>query len=678
MRGAITAGNFLQMFPYSLWKGNGATALREPFSIVLTRSTAKALFGKEDAMNETVRLDNNHDLKVTGILDDLPANSTFQFKYLIPFSYYEQTDPTVKSDRTGGWYENSYQLFIQLMPGVTFEQALARIRNIPKQHDPTLNYELTLQPLKDWHLYANYQDGKAAGGFIQYVRLFSIIGLLILAIACINYVNLSTAQSEKRRREVGVRKAIGSRRSQIILQFLLESLVITMIAFIFSIIFVQLALPSFNLLTNGEIAIPYGNPIFWCIMPGLVLVTGLIAGSRPAFYLSSFRTIHILKKTIRVGKAAMLSRKILVVTQFSCSIALIISTCIVYRQLQYAKNRDAGFNLNRLMMTDLNIDLRRNYIALKNDLLQSGLVDAVTKASSPATEVYWHTALDKWPGKNAGESINIGAIGISRDYFQTLGMKLVAGNGFTGDIGTDTLGVIFNETAVRQMRLKEPLNQVVTFVGQPLRVVGIAKDALMESPYIPGVPVMFLSDAKWADAGTMIYRLSPAVGTREAVAKLEKIFAKYNPAYPFGYQFADEAYGNKFNLEVLIGKLAGIFSGLAIFISCLGLFGLAAYTAEQRTGEIALRKVLGASVLQVWGLLSANFVALVLISCLIASPVSYYFLHSWLNGYAYHISIGPGVFLLSAIIAMAITVVTISFQAMKAALANPVRGLRSE
>jgi putative ABC transport system permease protein len=676
--GTIAASNFLQVFPFPLWRGDPSIVLRNPYSIVITRSLARSLFGKEDAVNETVRLDNEQNLTVTGILDDLPANSSFQFEYLIPFSFLEATKPFVKQQRAAGWYANSYQLYVQLQPGATWAQTMARAKDLPGRHDKTVNYSLTFQPLKNWHLYGTYENGVETGGFIQYVRLFTIIGLLILTIACINFVNLSTARSEKRAREVGVRKAIGGLRGQIIGQFLVESLVLTAIALFFSVLFTQLALPYFNALTNSSIAIPYAQPLFWCILTGLLFLTGLLAGSRPAFYLSSFRTVNILKGKRMSGKGPALARKILVVTQFSCSIALIASTFIVYQQLQYARNRDTGYNVNRLLQSALNPPLSKNYNALKNELLGSGVVSAVTRSSGPATGIYWHTDLSGWPGKRPDEQILFGAIGVSKDYFRTLGMKLVAGTGFTGVDGADTLGVVFNETAIGKMRLKDPLNQVVYFSGQPLRVVGVVKDAWMDNPFSSADPVMFLSDAKWATSAAILYRLSPSVGIHEAITRLETIFDKYNPAYSYDYQFADDAYADKFRLETLLGRLAAIFAGLAVLISCLGLFGLAAYTAEQRTKEIGVRKVLGASVLSIWKLLSTEFMLLVGLSCVIATPVAYYFLQHWLRDYHYHITIGGAPFILSALVAVTITIMTVSVQAIKAGLANPIDSLRTE
>jgi len=535
-----------------------------------------------------------------------------------------------------------------------------------------------LHPLKDWHLYNEFKNGKATGGFIEYVRLFSIIGILVLAIACINFMNLSTARSEKRAREVGVRKAIGSGRIGLIYQFLLESILITSLSFLLSLLFVQLALPSFNALTGSYLHVPYSSIGFWCALLIFVLLTGLAAGGRPAFYLSSFNPVRVLKGNVQAGKSATLPRKILVVVQFACSVALIISTAIIYQQIQFVKNRPTGYSANRLVMTDMNGDLYQHYDALRDELLSSGLVESLAASTSPATQVTSHFSLEKWPGKAAGdENVNIGAIWVSNDYFQTLGMTLAAGRVFSGDWKNDSLNVIVNEATVRRIGLKDPVNQMISWNGsdKPVKIIGVVKDALMESPYAPVEPAIF----GHSQGGFVItYRLAKNADPHTAIEKIGKVFEKYNPAYPYQYKFVDAEYARKFSLEMLVGKLAGLFAGLAIFISCLGLFGLAAYVAEQRTKEIGIRKVLGASIGQVWMLLSREFVVLVMVSCVIAAPAALYFLKHWLEKYKYHIDIGPGVFIASGIAAIIITLFTISFQAIKAALANPVLSLRTE
>ncbi|HEX4850372.1 MAG TPA: ABC transporter permease [Puia sp.] len=677
IQGGQVGEDFLKIFQYELSEGNSNTALKNPYSIVLTQQTSKALFGNEDPINKTVRFDNKNNLKVTGILKDIPSNSTLQFSYLVPFSYLETTDSWVKLARTKGFGWTNFATFVKLRGGTTLAQVAPKIRDLEKTEKDnfmSMATNIILDPLENWHLYNKFANGKAVGGFIEYVRLFSIIGILVLSIACINFINLTTARSEKKAKEVGVRKAIGSGRNQLIFQFLTESVFYTFIAFIFSILIVQWTLPAFNSLTGEAIRIPFDNYIFWLTVLGCVLLTGLFAGSRPAFYLSSFEPAKVLKGKIYVGKTASLPRKILVVLQFSCSIALIISTFIIYQQVQFAKDRPSGYDKDRLMISDMNQDLGNNYTAIKNELIKKGLASSVTTASKSISNAGMHRDVDDWPGKRPGESVNMAVIHVSDNYFETLGMSIKVGRNFIGP--ADTLNVIFNEAAVKLLRLKDPLNQTITWIDSKLRIVGIINNAMMASPFAPDDPTIYLYDPKPQDV--IMYRLSPGVKTHEAITQLTSIFNKYNPAYPYTYTFADDNYAAKFRFEVLIGKLTGLFAALAIFISCLGLLGLAAYMAEQRTKEIGIRKVLGASASQLWILLSIDFIVLVLISCLIASPVAFYFMNSWLEQYEYRIAINPVVFLVAAIAALFITIFTISFQAIKASVANPVKSLRTE
>jgi ABC-type antimicrobial peptide transport system permease subunit len=680
INGGFAGADFLQIFQYPLLQGNAAEVLKDPASIVLTKATAIALFGNSDPINRTVRLDNQYNVKVTGVLADVPGNSSLQFKYILPFSFYVQTQGWIKDNATN-WNLDPIQTFVGLQNGVALAQAEPKIKTIIAKYNPSAfrsnKLQAFLHPLTHWHLYSNFTNGLEAGGFIDYVRMFSIIGILVLIIACINFTNLSTVRSERRAREVGVRKAVGSLRKHIIIQFLIESVLVTFIAFVFALFFVVTALPAFNQLTAGTTTMPWQSIPFWGIMIGYVLVTGLLAGSRPAFYLSSFQPVKVLKGTLQVGKTATLPRKILVVLQFTCSIALIISTVIVYQQIQYAKNRPTGYDASRLVMTDASTDLDHNYAALKHDLLETGLVTGITKSTAPATDVYSWTGVDDWQGKNPGESLGVGTVGITDDYFKTLGMQLLQGRDFAHNNGYDSTEVILNEAAVKRLRFKTPLNQEIFWNNhRKIRVIGVVKDALMLSPFSPPEPTFFVYNPVWSSS--IMYRLSQNADASTALGKFSSIFNKYNPSYPYIYHFADESYAAKFNQEVLVGRLSGIFAALAIFISCLGLFGLAAYVAQQRTKEIGIRKVLGATVPQLWVLLSKDFVVLVFISCVIASPLAWYFLNGWLQQYDYRITIGPAVFILSALVALFITIITISFQAVRAALANPTRSLRSE
>jgi putative ABC transport system permease protein len=677
--GIIAGAEFLQIFPFQMLEGSPENALSDPGDIVLTQGTAIALFGRWDVVNRMIRF-NDRNLKVTGVIRDIPRNSSLQFGYITSFSAFSASGWVHAA--TTNWNHTFFRLYASLKPNVHYAQMEPKARMLVKKYSPatytTFQQQVIMQPLQDWHLYTDYRNGVAIGGLIDYTRMFSIIGIFVLLIACINFVNLSTARSGKRAKEVGIRKVVGSTRQGLIWQFLVECIVVTFAAFLLSLLLVQGVLPPFNALAKTAIHIPYANGFFWMIMISYVLVTGLLAGSRPAFYLSSFQPIRVLKGAILSGRSATLSRKILVVLQFTCSIALIISTIIIYQQIQYAKNRPRGYDPNRLITSDAgNVD----FPALKHEALQSGVVTSMTKALSPATDVYSHNTIDNWPGRMPNEPLSLAMNALcDTDYFKTLGTSFIAGRNFTGNFGADSVCVILNEAAVKRMRFKEPLNQVISWslsnAPHDLRVIGVVRDALTNAPFAEAEPTIFIYQPGWTF--TVMYRLSPAVSTASALERLKPLFNKYNPDYPYEFHFVDENYAAKFELETLIGRLAGIFAALAIFISCLGLFGLAAYVAEQRNKEIGIRKVLGASVSQVFLLLTRDFFILVLAGCAIASPVTYYFLRSWLQNYYYHIDIGVGVFIISGGMAILITFFTISYQAIRAAVANPVKSLRSE
>jgi ABC-type lipoprotein release transport system permease subunit len=671
--------DFLKIVQLPLVAGSADNALSDPNSIVLTESVARALFGKTDPIGKIVRASDYVNFKVTAVLKDLPPNSTLQFGCIIPWRYFNNGWARMSSTN---WDHNLFKLYASLKPNVDYSQVAPKIKGLVQKYAPTtygmMKQQVIMQPMEDWHLYNVYKDGVPAGGLIDYIRMFGVIGILVLVIACINFTNLSTARSEKRAREVGIRKVIGSTRKALIAQFLLESVILTFLSFVLSLILIQGVLPSFNALAATHIAIPYTDGWFWLIMVSYVLLTGLLAGSRPAFYLSSFQPVKVLKGKIAVGTSAIQSRKVLVVLQFTCSIALISSTIVVYQQIQYGLNRPRGYDPNRLLFTE---GWGTAFPALKHDVMETGVVTSITQSLSPMTDVYSHNAIDAWPGKQANEAMIAAGLAVGdTDYFKTVGMQLLAGRNFTGKPGDDSASVILNEAAVRRMRLKQPLNQTIhwelSWVPRNLRVIGVVKDALTNAPFSPAEPAIYVWQPGWSFTTT--YRLSPNVSTSAALERLRPIFSKYRPDFPFQYHFVDDKYAEKFAVEKLVGRLAGIFAALAIFISCLGLFGLIACVAEQRTREIGIRKVLGASVSQVLVLITKDFIVLVGVSCVIASVAAFYFLQHWLDGYYYRIHLGAGVFLGSAAGAIAIAIVTVSFQALKAALMNPVESLRAE
>jgi putative ABC transport system permease protein len=672
--------DILNIFQYPLLKGNANEVLKDPESIVITQSAAKALFGDADPMGKIIRHDGSENLKVTGVLKDIPENSSFRFDCITTFQSFATQD-WVKAAITK-WSDNYFQLFVSLKPNVTYAQVESKIGGLVQKYAPnsynTFHQQIIMQPIQDWHLYTDYKNGVATGGLIDYLRMFSIIGILVLLIACINFMNLSTARSEKRAREVGIRKVAGSSRQGLILQFLIESIVLTCLAFLVSLLIVQLALPAFNALAGTNIRLPLANAGFWLIMLGYVLITGLLAGSRPAFYLSSFQPVKVLKSAMKAGPSATMGRKALVVLQFTCSIALIISTVIIYQQIQHAKDRPRGYDPNRLINTGADY---HSYKSLKEKVMQSGVASSMGISLSPATEIYSHNTIDNWPGRLPNEplSLAMNALG-DPDYFKTLRIPFISGRTFTGIDSVDATDCILNEAAVRRMRLKDPINQYIHWslsnAPNRLRIIGVVKDALTNAPFAAAEPTIFVYQPTWAYAVQL--RLSPNVSTQIALATLKTIFVGHNPGALFQYHFADENYAAKFQLEMLVGRLAGIFAAFAVFISCLGLFGLAAYVAEQRTKEIGIRKVLGASVPEIFLMLTKDFIVLVIISCVIASPIAFYFLQNWLQQYAYRISISPLVFAGSAVVAIVITAVTISFQAIKAALMNPSKSLKAE
>lgn len=676
--GTEVAADFFKIFQFKFLRGNPATALQQPDNIVLTESAAKSLFGNNDPMNQTVRWNNVSGLKVTGIIEDIPQNSYFnEFEYFMSFAHYENRQNWVKQARTQ-WDNYSFQMYVELDENVTQAQVESKIKGLIKQHDSTAKSEVALHPLTKWRLYNEFHEWKADGGLIDYIKMFGVIGFLVLLIACINFMNLSTARSEKRAREVGVRKSIGSDRRSLIFQFLGESIFIAALSYITALLLLILLLPSFNLLINEKISIPFGSPYFWIISLLIIAATGVLAGSYPAFYLSSFSTIRVLKGTFKPGKYSSLPRKVLVVTQFTASVALIVSTIIIYKQIQKVQSRPVGFNPNGVVQVDMKDDLFKNYEVVRSEMLATGLIEGVTKSSSPISAIWSNWLVEDFPGKEPGENVSVATIATSPYYFQTLQIKIKQGRDFYNDGSkTDSANVLINEAAVKRMRLKEPLGQYINLgSGARLTIVGVTENTIMSNPFEPVGPALFFQNPDWSS--TLMFRIKSNVSASKAIAAITPIFQKYNPAFPFEYHFTDEEFGKKIRFEMMVGKLAAIFAVLTILISCLGLLGLSAYVAEQRTKEIGIRKVLGASAFNLWQMLSKDFILLVLLSSVIAVPVAYYYMNQWLQKYNYRTDIPWWVFAAAIVLALIIAVVTVSFQSIKAALSNPVKSLRTE
>jgi putative ABC transport system permease protein len=654
--------------------------LKEMKSIFLSESLAKKLFGEADPINQVVMMDAKWDLKVTGVYEDLPKNSTFSdASYFAPLDLYIDGWGSLDA-----WDNYFVYIFVQLFPNGDFEKTSEIIKDVMTAHvdEETLQSkpEVFLHPMSQWHLNAEFKNGELVPSKrMMSVWYYSAIGIFVLLLACINFMNLSTARSEKRAKEVGIRKSIGSLRSQLIQQFFGETLLVAMIAAIISLLVVQLSLPWFNDVSDKNISLPITNPVFWLGVVGFTLFTGLLAGSYPALYLSSFNAIKVLKGTFKAGAFAMIPRRVLVVVQFTVSITLTIGTIIVYQQIQFAKNRPVGYSRNNLLgMRAASPEYKGQYHALRNELKNTGAVEEIAEANYSIIDTRGNNGGFSWHDKKYDATFN--TIFVTHEYGKAIGWEFVDGRDFSREFASDLSGIIINESALEILGIENPVGESINWSPSDNRgdykILGVVKDMVKGSPYEPTNPsIIFLSenDMQW-----LYIKMKPTASAHEALPKIRSVLASIVPSAPFDYTFADEAYGAKFRAEERIGKLATLFSGLALLISCLGLFGLASFMAEQRTKEIGIRKIMGASVTNLWRMLSKDFVVLVLVSCGLAIPISFYFMNSWLGQYEYRTTISWNVFAITGIGALVITLLTVSFQAIKAALMNPVKSLRSE
>ena len=668
-----------EMLTLKMLKGTWA-GLKDPYSIMLSESVAKTLFGDADAMDKVIKMDNQYNVKVTGVYEDLPYNSTFrQMTFLAPWSLYEISQPGLKT-MEDPWRPNNFQIFVQLTDHADLDKVSAKIKDVKKknirQEQLKFNPDVFLNPMSKWYLYSTFKNGHRIGGRIENVWLFGMIGAFVLLLACINFMNLSTARSEKRSREVGIRKAVGSLRRQLVTQFFSESLLVAGFAFVVAVFLVMLIMPYFNDVADKKLAMLWTNPVFWLLGICFSILTAIIAGSYPAIYLSSFQPIKVLKGAYKAGRFAAVPRKALVVVQFTVSIVLIIGTIVVFRQIQFAKNRPVGYNRDGLLTISLSTpDIHNHFEAVRNELLESKAIAEMAESSSPPTNSWSSTSGLDWKGKDPSLSVDFQYNEVSHQYGKTIGWQFMGGRDFSKDFATDSSAIILNETAAKFMGLKDPVGETVTWFTIPYKVIGVVKDMIIDSPYEPNRPLIY-NLAK--DPGIINIKINPGISTSAALAKIEAVFKKYNPGSPFQYHFTDEDYARKFYDEVRIAKLTTFFSILAVMISCLGLFGVASFIAEQRTKEIGVRKVLGATIVNVWGMLSGDFVFLVLLAFIIATPVSYYFLNNWLQKYEYKTDVSWWIFAVTGLGTLLITLLTVSFQAIKAAMMNPIKSLRSE
>ncbi len=674
-RGYFASEEFLEMFEFPLVAGNASQVLNDPSVIVITESTAKALFGNEDPINKIIRIDNENDVKVSGVLKDIPKNSSFQFDILIPWKYRETHNPWVRKNTTN-WGNYSFQVFVEL-DNASSEAAVEKsIKGMLAAHEEkqTKN-EFYLYPLLRWRLFSNFEDGIETGGMNDYVQMFTVIAIFIIVIACINFMNLATARSERRAREVGIRKSVGSRRMELILQFIGESTFISFLAFAVAILAAQLLLPYYNELVEKQLTIDYTSGKFWLYSFGLIFVTGIVSGSYPAFYLSSFQPVKVLKGKVSVGKGASTPRKILVTLQFGFSILLIISTIVIYQQIQLVKNRELGYDQENLVTINYTNEVRKNYQPIKLDLLATGVVESVTKSNSAITDVTSNNFLG-WPGKPEELRVIFTTVTTEYDYIKTMGVKLVEGRDFSEDFKSDSSAIIINKAALALMNLEDPIGTELDLWGGKRKLIGIVDDVLMDDPFRPVKPMFIIFDREWIDAMTV--RLKKTKDIQGAMATVQKVFEKHAPAYPFEYKFADVEFQKKFTTINLTSTLASLFAGLTIVITGLGLFGLASYTAEQRTKEIGIRKVLGASVSSLVGLMSKDFSRLVILSFVISAPLAWWLLKMYLERYTIRTGIEWWVFPVTGLIALMFALAIVSTQAFRAAQANPATSLRSE
>ena len=683
----LTAGMFAEpgladILSFRTIDGRKAS-LDDPASILICESMAKALYGDAAATGKTLTFDDSTVFRVGGVIPDMPYSSDFRgVNFFVPWSNYEQLHAWVAS-AVGNWTTNSFQGFGLLAPHADLAKIQAKVFGELNGHGRTDKPEVVLQPMSQWHLYDNFINGKNVGGSIQYVWMFGIIGEFVLLLACINFMNLSTARSEKRAREVGIRKSMGSLRSQLVGQFLGESLFLALLSFFLALALVELSLPWFNVVADKQIHIFWDRLSFWVPALGLTLLTGLVAGSYPAFYLSSFNVVKVLKGGFKAGRGVALPRKVLILLQLTVSVTLIIGTIIVYQQIAYVKNRPVGYTREGLITVEIiNPAIMRHYAAIRQELLLAGVAVDATWSSSPTTTIQNNQGGIEWEGKDPNLSPSFAVIWGSMDFGKTVGWQFVAGRDFSRDFPSDSSAIVLNESAVKYMGLKNPIGSIVrddnsNSANKDYHVIGVIQDMVMGSPFTPVKQSIFMIDDS-NRANVITVRINPALSASSSLKTIGGIFRKYQPSEPFEYTFNDESYARKFALEDRIGKLASFFTVLAIFISCLGLWGMVGFMAEQRVKEIGIRKVMGASVLHLWALLSRDFILLVGGSFLVALPLAYRIMSGWLEHYAYRVTISVWVFVATVLLALFITLATVSWQAVRAARANPVRSLRAD
>ena len=675
MAGSFSGADFFKMFSFPLLQGDAETALKAPGSVAISRKMAEQFFGSiENAFGKTIRYENKEDLQVTAVFENLPATSSVQFEFLRSWTDFVKANEWVQN-----WSNTSPATYIQLRKGAEPAKVENELRDFIyryKEKNEGSHVELALQPYTEKYLHSTFKNGYVNGGRIEYVRLFTIVAFFILVIACINFMNLATAQSAKRAREVGLRKVIGAMRISLFKQFIGEAMLLTFCAVLVALAVAGILLPGFNSLTGKQLTLPFQQPLFWVSLVALVSATGFVAGSYPALYLSSLNPVRVLKGSLKFNWSSIFFRKGLVVFQFTLSIVLIVGMIVIYRQMDYIKTKNIGYDRENLVYIPIEGDLAKNYAAFKAEAQNLPGILAISKMRNSPTVIEHHTGNLSWPGKDQNLVLSIADGVVGYDFVKTMKLSLVEGRDFSKEFGTDSTGFLLNESAAKKIGFKQALGQTLLFGNRPGKVVGVLKDFHFNSLHQTIEPLVLRLNENWT-WGTILVR-TEAGKTNESIAGLEKLCKQINPRFPFTYQFSDEEFTKLYKSEEVVSGLFNFFAFLAFFISCLGLFGLSTFTAAQRTREIGVRKVLGASVSDIIGMLSGNFLKLVGIAILIGFPVAWLVMNLWLQNFAYKTSIEWWMFALASGVAISVALITVSFQAIKAAVANPVRSLRTE
>lgn len=653
--------------------------LKDLNSVLVSESVATALFGTKEVIGETIKLDGEFDIQIAGVYENIPSSSNYTHLDCIG-----SWDFFLNRFDLGNthWGNSWFRTLVQINDGLTIAEVSEKIKNAKAKHvtgtdNAKYKPELFLHPMSNWKLYAQFENGKNIGGDIKYIWMFGAIGLFVLLLACINFINLSTARSERRAKEVGVRKAIGSPRSQLLSQFFSESYLVVGFAFALALLLTVFTLPMFNEIADKELRLPIANPWFWLAGLSGCLLTGFLSGIYPALYLSSFKPVKVLNGTFKTGRGATIPRKVLVVFQFTVSVALIITTITILQQIQYVKDRPIGYeNTNLITVSIQTDDITNRFETFRNDMLNTKMVEEIALSESPVTFTGITNGGLNWVGKDPNMADEFVTLRVTHDFGKVINWKIIEGRDFSKAMKTDSAAFVINEAAVKYMELQNPIGETIDWDGEKFKIIGVAENMITQSPYDPIQPTIFFINFNRANFVNI--KVRPEVAMNAALSSIEKVFFNIDPENTFDYSFADADYSEKFKSEIRVAKLASIFTLLAILISCLGAFGLAAYFAERRAKEIGIRKVLGASVFNVWKMLSTDFIKLVLLGCLIAIPIANYFLSGWLQNFEYRIEVSWWIFLLASLLAIIIAIVTVSFQALKAAILNPVNALSSE